>query len=339
VAHRSLAIIHRTELTTSVEKAGLRSCRLCGGRLSTVLYATDLNYGTVGQFRIGACERCSLNQTEIERESFQESDYPDSYARDRSVWNKWGLLGWRARRLIATVAVSKEFFGDWYRLGAPPGRLLDVGTGNGSYPVLMTSRGWKCDAIEPDHRAAEVAKRRGVEVFGDIDSLVIARGPGGRYDAITFTHVVEHVPNPFALLHSCKSLLAAEGKLLVIVPNFDSIGRIRFGRYWYPLDVPRHLWHFTESTLSSTLEKCGYKVLRVRYNNQWDDVIQTGANLVQGVIPTRIRNRKSVLLFIGILSAFANILAVRLLAAFGIRVQSAMILSAAPLTIPGDIQR
>jgi 2-polyprenyl-3-methyl-5-hydroxy-6-metoxy-1,4-benzoquinol methylase len=49
--------------------------------------------------------------------------------------------------------------------------------------------------------------------------------PRERYDAIFMTHILEHMEDPVALLRSCGTWLAPEGRIFCAVPNHNSLHR------------------------------------------------------------------------------------------------------------------
>jgi hypothetical protein len=65
------------------------------------------------------------------------------------------------------------------------------------------------------------------------------------------------------VLQAASRLLAPGGKLIVTVPNIDSLAFRWFGSAWNGLDLPRHLVHFTPATLRLMLERAGWRAGRV----------------------------------------------------------------------------
>src|SRR5262249_59216085 len=95
----------------------------------------------------------------------------------------------------------------------------------------------------------------------DVEEGVIEEAPGvdGRYDAITLSHVIEHVHDPVGTLRACHRALRPGGTVWVLTPNLEAAGRRRFGRDWFPLEPPRHLTIFTAASLGLALERAGFE--------------------------------------------------------------------------------
>lgn len=145
------------------------------------------------------------------------------------------------------------------------GRVLDVGCSNGAYLNALREQGWEVEGIELDSEAAEYARSsRGLTVHqGDAES-VLARIPGEQFDVVTMWHLLEHLFDPAAALANVHRILKPGGILMLEVPNFQCpLARV-FGRYWFPLDIPRHLFHFTPSTLKSVLSRAGLEVRAIQ---------------------------------------------------------------------------
>jgi len=145
--------------------------------------------------------------------------------------------------------------------GRSPGRVLEVGCGNGQRLAQLRALGWKIQGQEVDEKAAAQARRIfGVPVFlGDLDR---AGFQDEEFDAVVMNHVLEHVHDPVRLLVECKRVLKAGGSLVSITPNAQGWGHSRFGACWYGLDPPRHLLLYSRSTLAQLALKCGFRDVR-----------------------------------------------------------------------------
>jgi len=147
--------------------------------------------------------------------------------------------------------------------GAQRGKLLDLGCGNGRFLALMRDAGWEVRGIEPDPAAAKVAQEQfGIPVI--VGTLEDAELPGESFDAITLSHVIEHVHDPIALLSECRRVLKPEGRAVIVTPNIRSLGHQKFGSSWRGLEPPRHLLIFSLTALRVCCEMADLRVQILR---------------------------------------------------------------------------
>jgi 2-polyprenyl-3-methyl-5-hydroxy-6-metoxy-1,4-benzoquinol methylase len=145
-----------------------------------------------------------------------------------------------------------------------PGRWLDIGCGRGL--VLATAReaGWETYGLEFSEDSAHHARDvLGLDVrTGDIEDAGFHEGT---FDVITIWHVLEHLECPAATIRACSRLLKHGGTLALAIPNFESLQAILSGRYWFHLDIPYHLFHFSTPNIVRLLEQTGFRVERVKH--------------------------------------------------------------------------
>jgi SAM-dependent methyltransferase len=220
-----------------------------------VFDATDPATGAA--FSIVRCRRCDLARTSpAPSEEALDGYYPKGYhsttRRYRGGMDR--VLSMVHRSRIRTLE----------RLIGGAGSVLDIGCGPGVLINQMRSRGWKVRGTERSHSAAQQAR----DVFHldvsavDVDALV---AEGATYDAVVLWHVAEHLHKPAETVRAIARLLRPGGVLLIAVPNFGS-PEARIGRAgWFHLDVPRHLVHFTPSTLTAILEAAGFRPVKVSH--------------------------------------------------------------------------
>lgn len=142
--------------------------------------------------------------------------------------------------------------------GLNNGFLLDLGAGTGAFANEMASAGWQVTALEPDAEA----RRTGREVFNiEIqDSDFLYKLPTSSFDLISLWHVLEHVHELHKYVETLGLLLKPKGKILVAVPNYTSKDADMYKEYWAAYDVPRHLYHFSPSSIKMLMEKQGLKI-------------------------------------------------------------------------------
>ncbi len=134
--------------------------------------------------------------------------------------------------------------------------LLDVGAGTGDFLVAAKKRGWKITGIEPNRTARERAEKKNVALLAAIDSL-----QNEKYQAITLWHVLEHLPDLESQITGLLSHLESDGVLVVAVPNYKSFDAVYYKKYWAGYDVPRHLWHFSKTSIKKLFGNHGMKVI------------------------------------------------------------------------------
>jgi SAM-dependent methyltransferase len=233
------------------------ACPACGAELpgEATITGADLLHGTPGAFEVRVCPACGTGRTFPEAEPAELATfYPDGY-------EAHGLPGNPGARAAATALFRARFALGFRR---PPlsavrnrtGRLLDVGSGRGDLLLVMQGRGWEVLGLEPSEGAAAAARERGVPVTAGLLADGAVQGP---FDAISFTHSLEHVTDPLADLERARALLAPGGLVLISLPDFGSRQAGRFGAEWFHLDLPRHRTHFTADGLRTLLGRAGFE--------------------------------------------------------------------------------
>jgi SAM-dependent methyltransferase len=119
------------------------------------------------------------------------------------------------------------------------GRVIDVGCGAGDNALLLKSRYPSCQVFGVTNSEAEarLAKPRMRHCWVlDIEQDLPADLTGHRFDAVLFSHVLEHLRDPAGALRRFSSLLRNGGHVVIAVPNVLS-WRMRltflFGRFEY----------------------------------------------------------------------------------------------------------
>src|SRR5262249_45459063 len=123
------------------------------------------------------------------------------------------------------------------------GCLLDVGCGPGGNLVMLKDQGWDVYGLD----SSETAVKRGRQEVGDR----VALGELGRvaykdrfFDVVLFSHSLEHTFGVWAVLREVRRILDDRGLLVITLPNAGSWEAKLFGRWWFPWELPRHLYHF-----------------------------------------------------------------------------------------------
>jgi len=138
----------------------------------------------------------------------------------------------------------------------PGGRLIDVGCGSGEFLATMDQLGWDVCGVDIDEAALRQARRKGLPV--SLGTLEEQNYPGAAFDAVTMSHVIEHLSSPAETLREALRILKPGGSLVVLTPNSESLGHRLFGSSWLHLDPPRHLYMFNSRTLFTLVSSVGF---------------------------------------------------------------------------------
>jgi SAM-dependent methyltransferase len=173
------------------------------------------------------------------------------------------------------------------------GLIVDVGCGSGNYLKMLQGLGWKVQGVEPSADAAAIARNKGIPVFhGTLEQAKLAEASA---EYIILSHVIEHVPDPAAVIDECFRVLKPEGKLIIYTPNSASFGHKVFGESYYHLDPPRHLFLFSLQSLSKLCKKSRFKKLYLKTvpkgcRNIYDNsmlISRTGITKIGGAGPQK----------------------------------------------------
>ena len=267
------------------------TCVLCS-REGTLAYRGlhDYTFGAAGAWDYRECPRCGLlwlspRPLPAEMGKFYATYLTHAAKNDhiiaRRLNDKLKLALWaRALRSpalvpnwfwaqIARISSLDPFFreigniGTMYLGGIKPGRVLDVGCGNGSFLAVMQSAGWDIAGLDPDPKAAALATERlGANILaGD---LYQASFPRSSFDAVTLHHVIEHIFDPIETLAECRRILKPGGQVVVMTPNLLSAGHKWFKANWRGLEPPRHLHLFSAKALATAAEMAGIRIKLLR---------------------------------------------------------------------------
>jgi len=136
--------------------------------------------------------------------------------------------------------------------------LLDIGCGTGDFLQIAQQNNWTVSGIEPNEDARQIANSKTNNSVCNTEQLLIF--PKHSFDVISLWHVLEHLPNLNENVSILKSLLKENGALLIAVPNYKSYDAKYYKNFWAAFDVPRHLWHFSQESISKLFSQENMKV-------------------------------------------------------------------------------
>jgi ubiquinone/menaquinone biosynthesis C-methylase UbiE len=139
------------------------------------------------------------------------------------------------------------------------GTILDIGCGTGDFLKTMETNGWDITGFEPNSKAAQIAKSKGLNLMNDLSYV-----PDNYFDVITMWHVLEHVADLENQIKELHRLIKPNGLIIIAVPNFKSFDATYYKSNWAAFDVPRHLWHFSADSIKHLFGRVGIELLQVK---------------------------------------------------------------------------
>lgn len=273
------------------------ACPICGADHGTMLLeSSDVWLGFPGEFAVVRCNGCGFMQSWPEMSADEiGSYYPASYYGEvpqvATPANRAGIIaigirlfqrlqaGARCSRLALHTKPSLLDLALPHPSGT--GRLLDVGAGWGRFLAGAKAMGWQVEGLDFSPEIRRVGDALGIKVYqGELRDHAATLGS---YDLISFNHVLEHLLDPVETLALARGLLAPAGVVRIQVPLWRP-GFVRlFGRYWFPLELPRHRWHFRIRDIEAMARLAGYRRVLV--------VPETGVHPLQSSVRLWMRDR------------------------------------------------
>jgi SAM-dependent methyltransferase len=200
------------------------------------------------RFSLHTCGYCGLTYTQpVPSDKLLESIYSGEYwFSDKSVIRRGGIASlihkFNELRLAAMIRPL---------LGLLPkgAAILEVGCGSGQLAAFMKRKGYN---VQVTDIASDIIKDlndlHGISGYvGDIQDIDIPH----TYNAIVFNNVLEHLKDPAGALVKAVQFLKPQGFVFIEVPNIESLQFGLFGKSWFPLKIPEHLFHFSPHSLDN----------------------------------------------------------------------------------------
>jgi 2-polyprenyl-3-methyl-5-hydroxy-6-metoxy-1,4-benzoquinol methylase len=250
----------------------IKSCPICSHEHFNE-YLTVKDHSISKQnFNIVSCKSCGFRFTNpIPDENeigayYQSEDYVSHSDSTKGIVNKLYHFV-RNRSLKSKLKIINGH--------AKKGTVLDIGCGTGYFLKICKEDGWHIDGMEPDQGARMLAQQNtGMSIKGNLFDI----NPPTKYNIITMWHVLEHVHKLNDSIQHIYNLLEDNGTLVVAVPNINSYDSSIYKEYWAALDVPRHLYHFTQKDVDKLLTKSGFtkeKIYPMVYDSFYVSMLST----------------------------------------------------------------
>jgi 2-polyprenyl-3-methyl-5-hydroxy-6-metoxy-1,4-benzoquinol methylase len=256
-----------------IETKKQTKCYLCN-RNGTLFYQNlkDYLFNVSGEWNIRKCSNQDCGLVWLDPQPITEhinkiyqnyythnihSNQINSFESTQSKFNSFQMWLYDLFTSIIDIKQEREQFNQMYLNNVKPGKLLDVGCGNGYLLSKFKDLGWDVQGqdIDPQVKAFAAENYNLIVHLGSLENINFA---DNTFDAILMNHVVEHIQDPISLLSECYRILKPEGILVATTPNILSTSHQFFGQYWRGLEPPRHLHLFSDLTLKKIAHKAGF---------------------------------------------------------------------------------
>ncbi|MET4805208.1 SAM-dependent methyltransferase [Limibacillus sp. MBR-115] len=197
--------------------------------------------------------------------------FPDGCAGDyEAEWVSPSFQAFRERRYIEVGAALDVILQPLYRVAhTAVGRYLEVGAGYGfSVDFARAQLGWDAYGIDPAPEA-----KRGAEALGwrllpaylgpDLEL------PGGCFDLVLASEVIEHLADPHRFLEDIKPAVASNGVLIITTPDAGAVTPDAAHPDLTGLLAPGwHLVLFNQDSLTDLLAEHGFEHREVHRDGQ-----------------------------------------------------------------------
>ena len=242
---------------SATDSQEITRCQVCGSHERTLKFEDK-------PYQVFTCSECGLVYVsprlqgqallDVYNEDYWKSDNPKErgYA-DYASESELYLKTYRKRMKLVSKWLPER------------GRVLDVGCAAGYFLRVAQEHGHDVHGVElSEPIAQEAIKALGQDrVFhGFLEDCIAARGWADHsFDLVTIWDVIEHVPEPQALLATIRRMIKPGGKLLLETQNVASSFAGKMGKAWHHYKHDEHLYHFNPDTIRRLLGDCGYEVL------------------------------------------------------------------------------
>ena len=236
-----------------------KNCPWCESEKSKIHLWLKDEFLTKKEFQIYECLNCGLLFTEPRPQKERIGDYYKSEEYYSHQENKKGFIP----KLYETIkSVNQRTKFKMGTKGMKKGTILDIGCGAGDFLHTMETKGWKTIGIEPSEDAKTIAKKR---MKGELfEPEEINQIPNESIDLITMWHVLEHVDDLKNEITQLERLLRKGGRLVLALPNFKSHDAQYYKEYWAAYDVPRHLNHFSKTSIGNIFKNSQLKWIETK---------------------------------------------------------------------------
>ena len=237
----------------------LTKCPICGSKNIKKKLEIPDHFLTKELFELWECRECTTKFTNPRPHKENLSKYYESSEYLSHTANKQGPLG-KFYNVLRIINIHNKY--KLLNQYTTKGKVLDIGCGTGEFLHYLDKKGWECQGIEPNEAARKYAKE--TYQLPIEDENILKKLPAKHFDLITLWHVLEHIPEINDRLLDINRILKDDGTIFLALPNPASWDAISYNSYWAGYDVPRHLYHFSQTAVHFLAQQNGWKIITTK---------------------------------------------------------------------------
>lgn len=151
--------------------------------------------------------------------------------------------------------------------------ILEVGCGSGELLHEVADMGVRrAIGIDP-FVSAHKQYKSGAHIYKSTIYELAEHIQSEKFNLILFNHSLEHSPTPLEDLKEATKYLAHGGEIVIRIPVSGSDISKLYQEHWWSLDVPRHIYLFSNKSMPLVAEKCGLTLKRTHFEGTIDDFL------------------------------------------------------------------
>ncbi len=229
----------------------MKNCNICSSGNFKQIPGNFTDYISGEDFKLIKCTHCGSLKT---TGSFQSENYYGS----RYYGSEAGKFSLLIERLFQYNHKRNAF--KFFNINKPR-TVLEIGCGRGYILKELKNLGSNVKGLESKDASNWILHNPDIDVIAVDDSYNWPIESNSQ-DLIIIWHVLEHLTEPDKALKEIYRVLSPNGVLCISIPNASSFQfSIGLGK-WFHLDVPRHLYHFTEPGIIKLVQNCDLQLTK-----------------------------------------------------------------------------
>ena len=139
-------------------------------------------------------------------------------------------------------------------------KILDLGAGNGFFSLAAKEKGFNVISIEQNKSSINFAKSIGIKMIATDISSKLSMHHASVVDNVVLNHVFEHILDPDNFLSLLHQNISNHTKVVIFIPNANSIWRYIFKEKWYGWDPPIHVHLYSKRAIEIITKNAGFQV-------------------------------------------------------------------------------